>query len=165
MRRNSLTSQSTTNMDLTQMILGDLKLDYSVVKVLEKMNSNITMFELCKITQLREQLREVLQHIQDPQDVLVGNSKVTPKGKSLKDSKTFKASSVTNTSNEEDKERTTMEERKPNPKADGMLIRRKSRSQTLPFLLTFENFKRNVYNCLVDSGASSNVMSYSVCKK
>ena len=56
MRRNSLTSQSTTNMDLTQMILGDLKLDYSVVEDLKNMNSNITVFELCKITQLREQL-------------------------------------------------------------------------------------------------------------
>ena len=56
MRRNSITSQSTTNMDLTQMILGDLKLDYSVVEDLNKMNANITVFELCKITQLREQL-------------------------------------------------------------------------------------------------------------
>ena len=43
-------------MDLTQMILGDLKLDYSVVEDLKKMNANITVFELCKITQLREQL-------------------------------------------------------------------------------------------------------------
>ena len=51
MRRNSLTSQSTTNMDLTQMILGDLKLDYSVVEDLKKMNANISVFELCKITQ------------------------------------------------------------------------------------------------------------------
>ena len=56
MRRNSLASQSTTNMDLTQMILGDLKLDYSVVEDLKKMNANITVFELCKVTQLREQL-------------------------------------------------------------------------------------------------------------
>ena len=118
------------------MILGHLKLDYSVVEDLKKMKANITMFELCKITQLREQLREVLQHIQGPQDVLVGNSKVTPKGKSIKATKTFKALSVTNTSNEEDKERTTMEERKPNPRADGILIERKSRSQTSPFLLT-----------------------------
>ena len=129
------------------------------------MNSNITVFELCKITQLREQLRKVLQHIQDPQDVLVGNSKVAPKGKSIKSTKTLKASSVTNTSNVEKKERTTMEEKKPNPRADGILIGRKSRSQTLPFLLNFEIFNRNVHNCLVDSGASSNVMPYSVCKK
>ena len=56
MRRISLTSQSATNMDLTQIILGDLKLDYSVVEDLKKMNTNITVFELCKITQLREQL-------------------------------------------------------------------------------------------------------------
>ena len=87
------------------MIFGILKLDYSVVEDIKKMNANITVFELCKITQLREQLREVLQHIQGPQDVLVGNSKVTPKGKSRKTTKTFKASSVTNTSNVEDKER------------------------------------------------------------
>jgi hypothetical protein len=48
------------------MILGDLKLDYSVVEDLKKMKANIIIFELCKITQLREKLREVLQHIQDP---------------------------------------------------------------------------------------------------
>ena len=97
--------------------------------------------------------------------MLVGNSKVTPKGKNIKATKTFKASSVANTSNVEEKERTTMEEKKPNPRADGILIRINSRSQTLPFLLTFENFNRNEHNCLVGSGASSNVMSYSVCKK
>ena len=117
-------------MDLTQTILGELKLDYNVVQNLQKMNAKITVFELCKITQLKEQLREVLLYIQAPQDVLVSNSKVTLKGKSIKATKTFKASSVTNNSNIEDKERTTMEEKKPNPKADGMLIGRKSRSQT-----------------------------------
>ena len=58
-RRNLLASQSTTNMDLTQMILGDLKLDYSVVEDLKKMKTNIIVFELCKITQLREQLRHL----------------------------------------------------------------------------------------------------------
>ena len=56
-RRNSLASQSTTNMDLTQMILGDLKLDYSVVEDLKKMNSKIIVFELYKITQLMKQLQ------------------------------------------------------------------------------------------------------------
>ena len=71
MARNSLTSQPTTNMDLTQMILGDFKLDFSVVEDLKKMKANIIVFELCKITQLREKLWEVLQHIQGPQDLLV----------------------------------------------------------------------------------------------
>lgn len=42
------------------MILGDLKLGYSVVEDLKKMKSNITVFELCKVTQLKEQLQEVL---------------------------------------------------------------------------------------------------------
>jgi hypothetical protein len=34
-----------------------------------------------------------------------------------------------------------------------------------PFLLTFEVFNRNLHNCLVDSGESSNVMPLSMCKK
>jgi hypothetical protein len=34
-----------------------------------------------------------------------------------------------------------------------------------PFLLTFEIFNRNVHNCMVDSGESSNVMPWSVCQK
>jgi hypothetical protein len=34
-----------------------------------------------------------------------------------------------------------------------------------PFLLTFEVFNKNLQNCLVDSGASSNVMPLSICKK
>ena len=88
--------------------------------------------------------------------MLVGNSKVTLKGKNIKATKTFKALSATNTSNMEEK---------PNPRVDGMLIRRKSRSQTPPFLLTFKIFNHNVHNCLVDFGASSNVMPYLVCKK
>ena len=97
--------------------------------------------------------------------MLVGNSKVTWKGKNIKATETFKALSVTNTSNVEDKERTTMEEDRINPRADGILIRRKSTSQTPPFLLTFEIFNLNVHNCLEESGASSNVMPYSVCKR
>ena len=53
-------------MDLIQKILGDLKLDYDVVDDLRKMKVNIIVFELCKITQLREQLREALKHIEGP---------------------------------------------------------------------------------------------------
>ena len=41
----------------------------------------------------------------------------------------------------------------------------KSKSRTKSFLLTFEIFNLNVHKCLVDSGASSNVMPLSVCKK
>ena len=53
--KDPTTIRSTTSRDLTQKILGDLKLDYDVVEYLKKMKANITMFELCKITQLGEQ--------------------------------------------------------------------------------------------------------------
>ena len=62
-------------MDLTQKMLGDLKLDYDVVEDLNKMKENIAVFELCKITQSREQLRDALQHIQGPQGVVIANTK------------------------------------------------------------------------------------------
>ena len=41
----------------------------------------------------------------------------------------------------------------------------KFKSKHPPFLLTFEIFNHNVHNCLVDSGASVNVMPISVCKR
>ena len=40
----------------------------------------------------------------------------------------------------------------------------KSKSKHPPLLLTFEIFNHNVHNCLVDSGATVNVMPISVCK-
>ena len=36
---------------------------------------------------------------------------------------------------------------------------------TPPFLITFEIFNMNVHNCMIDSGASSNVMSLSIYNK
>ena len=41
----------------------------------------------------------------------------------------------------------------------------KSKHKHPPFLLTFEIFNYNVHNCLVDSGATVNVMPISVCKR
>ena len=92
-------------MDLTQKILGDLKLQYDVVEDLKKMKANIIVFKLCKITQLREQLRDVLQHIQFPQNIIIGNSKATPKEKNVKTTKKIKNSSVANTSSTNNKEK------------------------------------------------------------
>ena len=51
---DSIVTKSTIIMDLTQKILGDLKLDYDVVEYLKKMKVNITILKLCTITQLRE---------------------------------------------------------------------------------------------------------------
>ena len=41
----------------------------------------------------------------------------------------------------------------------------KPKSKNPPFLLNFEIFNHNVHNCLVDLGASVNIMPLSVCKK
>ena len=65
----------------------------------------------------------------------------------------------------ENKEKITEGEKRLNPREDGALIGRKSRSQTPPFLLTFDIFNKNVHNYLVDLGSSSNVMPYLVFKK
>lgn len=48
---------------------------------------------------------------------------------------------------------------------EGVVIGQRSRSVTSPFLLTFEIFNNNVHDCLVDSGASSNVMPFSMRQK
>ena len=53
---------------------------------------------------------------------------------------------------------------KVNP-TDLVLIGDRSISHTPPFLLTYEIFNKNVHNCLVDSGASSNIMPRTVCTK
>ena len=52
-----------------------------------------------------------------------------------------------------------------NKEINELSIGGKSESQNLPFLPSFEIFNHNVHNCLVDSGASSNVMPLSICKK
>ena len=44
-------------------------------------------------------------------------------------------------------------------------IGKKYDSSTPPFLLTFEIFNRKLHNCMIDSGASKNVMPYSICRK
>ena len=68
---------------------------------------------------MRGQLRDSLQHIQGPQDVVIGNTKEAPNEKNVKTTKSVKTSIVTNTSNMENKENTTKEEKRPNPREDG----------------------------------------------
>ena len=48
---------------------------------------------------------------------------------------------------------------------DIVLIGGRSRSHTPTFLFTYEIFNKNVHNCLVDSGASSNILPGSLCEK
>ena len=112
-------------MDLTQNILGDLNLNYDVVEDLKKMKYNINVFDLCKITQLREQLHDSLQHIQGPRDVTFGNMEVTLKIKNVKVNKLTKASSVSNTASVDSKSKTTFNQNKGDPREDGSLIDKK----------------------------------------
>ena len=118
--KDPTTNKSTTSMDLTQKILGDLKLNYDVVEDFKKMKENIIVFELCKITQLRDKLHEILQQIQGPKNVSVGNTKVTPKGRNVKENKMTKTSSVANTSID-DKSKTSNERKKGDPRVYGAL--------------------------------------------
>jgi hypothetical protein len=57
--------------------------------------------------------------------VVVCNSKVTPKGKSTKATKSVETSIVANTSSVENEEKTTIDKKQPDPKSDGVLIGRK----------------------------------------
>jgi hypothetical protein len=163
--KDSTTIGSTISMYLTHNIFRNLKLDYDVVEYLKKMKANITMFELCKITQLKEQLHKYLQNIQGPYDVSVGNTKEALKGNNGKVNKSTELSSVPNTSSVNDKSKTMVDQNKGDPRVDGALIRKKSRYQTPPFIFTFQIFYHNVHNYLVDSRDSSNVILYSMCKK
>ena len=157
--------KNTISLDLRYNILGYLKLDYDMVEDLKKMKVNINVFELCKITKLREQLCEALKHIQGPKDVEMSNSKVTLKGKNIKATKSAKASSITSTSSVKNTQKINMDKKQPDPKMYGALIGRKSRSKAFPFLLIFDIFNQNIHNFLVDSRNSLNVMPYSVNKK
>jgi hypothetical protein len=54
---------------------------------------------------------------------------------------------------------------KNKPNVNTYSVVKKGKPFVPPFLLTFEVFNRNLHNCLVNSGASSNVMPLSICKK
>jgi hypothetical protein len=96
---------------------------------------NISLYELSKLKSQKNSLLRAL-----------GVSKKTISSSTIVASKE-KVSTVQNLSSE----------------VDIGLILIGSRSHTPPFLLTFEIFNKNVHNCLVDSGASSNIMPNSVC--
>jgi hypothetical protein len=54
---------------------------------------------------------------------------------------------------------------KKKPNVNSCSIDKRGKSFVPHFLLTFEVFYINLHNCLFDSGASSNVMPLSICKK
>jgi hypothetical protein len=64
--------------------------------------------------------------------VVIGNSKMTLKGKNTKAIMSTKTTSVTSTSSVKNKEKTTIDKKKHDRKVDAIMIGRKSKSQTSP---------------------------------
>jgi predicted aspartyl protease len=121
------------------------KLEYDFLEDLKKTKSNISLFELMKIPQIQENFIRTLQCKTSPR-FCESNSRtkrVITKVTSPNNNTPSKIQVATNAS----------------------LTCQRSRSNTPPFLITFEVFNRNVHNFMVDLGASSNVMPLKVCEK
>jgi hypothetical protein len=148
------------------------KLDYDVVEDLKKLRANISIYELLKFPFL---LQKMLQNILD--NGKNGNSN----GNKVVQSKVPQKTSTKNNPDPQDKGsllvppvnnvnnvndvnnvvKVELENVSKKPQATSL----NTRKNVPPFLLTFEIFNRNVHNCMVDLGASSNVMPWSVCQK
>jgi hypothetical protein len=111
------------------------KLDYNIVEDLKKLKANISVMDMCRIPQQKDFLLQALKSVETP--ITSTDQGENPSLTDLRNKPTVNAFS---------------EDKKGNPFVP-------------PFLLTFEVFNRNLHNCLVDSGASSNVMPLSICKK
>jgi hypothetical protein len=146
-------------------ILASLVLEYDLIEDLKKLRANISVFELLKFPLI---LQKMLQSI-------VENSKKndsSSKKSAEIDSNAAKNVPTKNTSEPLDK-RDLVEKTVANVDRTVLGTTTKNqqnyvvntRKNVLPFLLTFKIFNRNVHNCMVNSGASSNVMPLSVCQK
>jgi ribonuclease HI len=149
------------------------KLDYDVVEDLKKLRANISIYELLKFPFL---LQKMLQNILDndkngnSNGSKVVQSKV-PQKTSTKDNLgshdkgSLPVPNVNNVNNNvssvNNPDKVVAENASKKPQATTL----NTRKNVPPFLLTFKIFNRNVHNCMVDSGASSNVMPWSVCQK
>ena len=128
---------STSNSPSTsKTLLVSDSMDYNIVDDMKKTKANITMFELSK---LKHQQKLLLKELN------VVPSSPLPSTKAANDAGQPPSGMVEAT--------------------DSVLIRDRSNSHTPPFLLTYEIYNRNLHNCLIDSGASSNIMPASVCSK
>jgi ribonuclease HI len=149
------------------------RLDYDVVEDLKKLRANISIYELLKFPFL---LQKMLQNISDNSEngnlngSKVGQSKIPQKSSSKGNPVSHDKGSLpvpnvnsvnNNVHNVSNSDKVVEEKASKKPQ----VTTSNTRKNVPPFLLTFEIFNRNVHNCMVDSGASSNVMPWSVCKK
>jgi hypothetical protein len=111
------------------------KIYYNIVKYLKKLKENISVMDMCRIPQQKDFMLQALKSVENPTIRIDQGENLNP---------TYIRNKPTLN--------TCFEDKKGKP--------------FFPlFLLTFEVFNRNLHNCLVDSGASSNVMSLSIYKK
>ena len=138
-KNNANSKNSGTKEPITQ-------LEYDIIDDLKKLKANISVFELLKIPCIQSQAIQ-----------------------SLTGNKVSKGKVVNAFDRSDNKGKFTSQTNKvisPKPsQVNDELIGKKSKSTTPPFLLTFEIFNMNVSNCMVDSGASTNVIPFSVAKK
>jgi hypothetical protein len=149
------------------------KIDYDVVEDLKKLRANISIYELLKFPFL---LQKMLQNMLDngkngnsnsnkvvqrkvPQKTSTKNNSDTQDKGSLPVPNVNNVNNNVNSVNNSDK--VVLENASKKPQATTL----STHKNVPPFLLTFEIFNKNVHNCMVDSGASSNVMPWSVCQK
>jgi hypothetical protein len=136
-------------------------LDYDVVEYLKKLRAKISIYELLKFPFL---LQKMLQNILENGKNGNSNSNNVVQNKVPQKTSTKnnpdpqdKGSLPVNNVNNVDK--VALETASKNPQATTL----STRKNVPPFLLTFKIFNKNMNNCMVDSGASSNVMPWSVC--
>jgi hypothetical protein len=157
----------------TKQIDAGPRLDYDVVEDLKKLRANISIYELLKFPFL---LQKMLQNISDNSKngnlngSKVGQSKIPQKSSTKGNPVSHDKGSLpvpninsvnNNVHNVSNSDKVVEEKASKKPQ----VTTSNTCKNVPPFLLTFEIFNRNVHNCMVDSGASSNVMPWSVCQK
>jgi hypothetical protein len=105
------------------------------VEDLKKMKANVSIMDMCRIPQQNDFMLQALKSIEPP----------------MKSTNLGEVPSHTDLKNK--------------PSVNSFSLDKIGNHFVPPFLLTFEVFNRNLHNFLVNSGASSNVMSLSICKK
>jgi len=118
------------------------EMEYNIVEDTKKTKANITLHELSKLKNQQKLLLKELNVIP-----------TTP----------LPATVISHATHEMGRPPTSIKN-KIDP-TDIALIGGRSKSHTLPFLLTSEVFNKNSHNYLVDSSASSNTLHKTVCAK
>jgi len=140
-------------------------IEYDLVEDLKKLRENISFFELLKFPLILQKMLQSIAH---------NNKKNDPMSKKSAENDANKTKYVTGKKSTEDQTKRDILEKTLGNLDKTILgtsvkiqqtFAASSRKNVLPFFLTFENFNINVHNCMVDYGASSNVIPLSVCQK